>query len=894
MNANHPDLVAERDWRRWLIPALLAIPSIFLSLFPSIETANLEFALFDLPILLVLIWFGWRRALLATALGATIGMIAWGASELQSWVALYGNTLLLVVFITSVRSAYPRLGLSIAGLAYWILLGVPVTILIFWLQHFDIDYAVVSTGQRLFSGTTAITAAITLHFVILLAQHRLPQSLYGDRNRLKIRMNEITATAAIVAMAIPLLFVLWAMVNNEIESEIETMFAASDARFESLAQSASANLSEQRTVLSRLAPAITEDIQDGSFVKQEFDDLLLEALKVKNVLGFIIKSTAKTESPYLSSGLIDINLPAGALINALESNAPAIPIQLGQDAAGPTAFIATSGYPRLMFVYASQLDFWESLYRADMLGLMGNSVGGMIDRVSHFHGPSTQELYGIASDAQIVKEEYDYAIWIPPARSDSSNAVFERVKKLKNSYITFQASDDLINSFDNELFDVDCFRYTVDFWSYISETLINLSILIFGATGLLLLMACMIEIVVWRFSQPFLQLADAMERFSEERTSNKNEVFSFDLTGTTDLFQQLAMGFNQMERAVNAASANTVALNSSYESLLSRAKLGFIAQDHAGHILYANPAAETLLAEPDGLPEKISSDFFASDDVASLTINHNDQTLNLLVTQAPRLNLTGEDDGRWIIISDISAIKATERNLLEAQRLSTLGQLTTGMAHEINQPLQAITLTVANLRRKLEAPLAENPAAEDKLGKIDRHLRQIANLIKFMKTYGGSGSSTEVIFDPITSIDDATKDGQQDYANTLNIVLNDMTESNCHLQGDSGQLKVVISHLLKNAHDAATTVNKQSLRTMTITVRTDGACLLITASDDCGGVKPEVLPYIFDPFFTTKDPDKGIGLGLSVSLGIIKSMGGNISAENAQTGAEFQITLPLV
>ncbi len=81
---------------------------------------------------------------------------------------------------------------------------------------------------------------------------------------------------------------------------------------------------------------------------------------------------------------------------------------------------------------------------------------------------------------------------------------------------------------------------------------------------------------------------------------------------------------------------------------------------------------------------------------------------------------------------------------------------------------------------------------------------------------------------------------------------------------------------------------------MTITVRTDGACLLITASDDCVGLNLRSYLISLTRFLRTKDPDKGIGLGLSVSLGIIKSMGGNISAENAQTGAEFQITLPLV
>jgi nitrogen fixation/metabolism regulation signal transduction histidine kinase len=397
-----------------------------------------------------------------------------------------------------------------------------------------------------------------------------------------------------------------------------------------------------------------------------------------------------------------------------------------------------------------------------MLGLMsGLEDTGMIDRVSHFHGPSGQELYGISDDATIVREEYDYAIWIPPARQVEEEKAFKRVERLSKSYITFQASDQLIESFDRDLYDVDCFRYTVDLWSHVRGSLVNQSFLIFGATLVLLLMAGLIEFAVARFSQPFMQLAQAMQRFSQAPPNEQRPSFEFDLTTGTNLFRHLAKGFNQMEAAVRESTQRVASLNTSYESLLSRANIGFIATDTVGNIEYINPTADDLMRAVTDLPARIQAETENDADVASINVSNQDQVLNLLATQTSRVNLNGVIDGKWLIVYDVSALRSTERKLLEAQRLSTLGQLTTGMSHEISQPLQAMTLTVANLKRSLRDHIEEKPTLGEKLRRIDGNLHKIANLIKFMQTYGGAGSLTDESFDPGESINKALT-GYQD------------------------------------------------------------------------------------------------------------------------------------
>ena len=279
--------------------------------------------------------------------------------------------------------------------------------------------------------------------------------------------------------------------------------------------------------------------------------------------------------------------------------------------------------------------------------------------------------------------------------------------------------------------------------------------------------------------------------------------------------------------------------------------------------------------------------------MAPLTLQHRGQTMDLLIARAPRINLAGEDDGRWLIISDVSALKATERKLFEAQRLSILGQLTTNMAHEINQPLQAMTLGVANLRRLLKEPLAANPKAAEKLNVFDQQLHKIAGLIKFMKNHGGQGSTRWVQFNPVTVTSGVIDDHDSDETGNLQVQLFDDLEGSCQISGDPEQFELVLRHLIKNAADAGEHDQSDASHTLTLRAYEQDDNLVISASDDCGGIATESLPSIFDPFYTTKDPDKGIGLGLSISQGMINSVNGEIQARNSESGAVFTITVPL-
>ena len=886
-------LVQELPHRRAPLPFFfLIVASALSSIFPCIELANFEVTLFDIPIAVAILWFGTPAALLLVAIGALMGLIFWGAAELNSWLALYWNSLLLVWFVHLARQNLPTLSLNVTGLVYWLSIGTPLSFIMFWQQNFDSEYAFVATGYRLYSGMAAITLSVSLHFMVVVVQHRLPSWLFGNHQSFKVRMRDITGSAAMTATAFPLILALWGMANSEIEARIESLFSASDARFESLAQTASANLMEQRAAVNNLAKLTLQLSQGDNTDQQSLNNSLLSALAINDALGAVIKLDSDS-APHISSGILSLGISSEDLLTKLAESDSLASVQLTDDKEGAVGFVVSKKYPQVFIVYENPVKLWDSLYRSDMLGMMGSSNSrGMIDRVSHFHGPSAQQLYGIADDARIIKQEYDYAIWIPPARDKDQGRQFDRVRELKNSYITFQASDELINAFDLDLYDVDCFRYTVDFWSYIYPTLHTASLSIVIGAALLLALISLIEFSIARFSAPFAQLGDAMERFSQTSQSDQLQIYNFDVRGTTSLFQRLATGFNEMEHAVTTSTARVKAINVSYESLLNQAKLAFIAIDGAGRIAFTNPAADALLSSTQSWIEK-AIDALETDEVAPINFQHQGQSYDLLVAQAPRVNLNGETDGLWLIASDVSSLKQAERQLLTAQRLSTLGQLTAGMAHEINQPLQAMTLAVANLKRLLKEPLAENPKASHKLEAFSGHLYKIANLIKFMKSHGGQGSTLETEFEPRAVVAAVISQQKEEYKNTLQIDLVDTNDVACYVKGDPQQFELVITHLLRNAHDAGCVNHDRSIHKIELSLAQNEDQLIFAAADDCGGIPQDALPYVFDPFYTTKDPDKGMGLGLSVSQGIVLSMGGEIRAENTDTGATFTITLPI-
>lgn len=232
--------------------------------------------------------------------------------------------------------------------------------------------------------------------------------------------------------------------------------------------------------------------------------------------------------------------------------------------------------------------------------------------------------------------------------------------------------------------------------------------------------------------------------------------------------------------------------------------------------------------------------------------------------------------------------------LLHSQKLAAIGELSAGIAHEINNPLAIITQEV-DLARELMAddqqtpPQADLADIRDSLGVIARQVdrcRQITHkLLNFARKVEPvlQEEALEQVIEDMALLVEREARGR-DIA-----ILRDYAPDLPPVRTDVPLLRQVILNLLTNALHATPKGG-----TITLSTRRAEATAVIAVRDTGCGIPPENMATIFDPFFTTKEPGQGTGLGLSLSHGIVARLGGTLAAQSAPgEGATFTVTLPL-
>ena len=229
-----------------------------------------------------------------------------------------------------------------------------------------------------------------------------------------------------------------------------------------------------------------------------------------------------------------------------------------------------------------------------------------------------------------------------------------------------------------------------------------------------------------------------------------------------------------------------------------------------------------------------------------------------------------------------------ETQLIHAEKLSAVGELASGVAHEINNPLTTI-LGLTHLL--LTNPEMTSPHVRERLGIVaeeaGRAARIVQNLLLFARHYTPERR-------PCSLADQARRVleliGYQLQQDNIRVVT-DFTACS-FVWADENQLQQVLLNLVQNAHHAM--AKHPANRVLTVRVWPSDRHACVEVHDTGPGLPAEVLPRVFDPFFTTKPPGEGSGLGLSVSYGIVTELGGSLRAENvADGGAAFIIELPL-
>lgn len=252
------------------------------------------------------------------------------------------------------------------------------------------------------------------------------------------------------------------------------------------------------------------------------------------------------------------------------------------------------------------------------------------------------------------------------------------------------------------------------------------------------------------------------------------------------------------------------------------------------------------------------------------------------------------DGGRILLLRDITELKRAEAIAIHASKLATLGEMSTGVAHELNQPLHIIRLAVGNARRAMTRPDIDLQHLATKLETIDRQVVRAAAIIDHMRMFGRESKEVYTPIQPEELIESALGMlKEQLRLQSIDVEFEGNTSA-CRILGHPILFEQVLLNLLGNARDAIVAANSDQRR-IRITCLRDNRQIRIHIDDSGPGIEQAAMGRLFEPFFTTKEIGKGTGLGLSVSYGIIQDFGGTLVAENrAKGGARFTISLPLL
>jgi PAS domain S-box-containing protein len=250
-----------------------------------------------------------------------------------------------------------------------------------------------------------------------------------------------------------------------------------------------------------------------------------------------------------------------------------------------------------------------------------------------------------------------------------------------------------------------------------------------------------------------------------------------------------------------------------------------------------------------------------------------------------------------VINTDITARKNLERQFLRAQRLESIGTLAAGIAHDLNNVLAPITMSIAMLRDKLA-----DPAGLKWLDTIDASAVRAAGIVRQVLGFGRGVEGERVAFQPGHVIREVLKITTGTFPKSIDIRMN-VPKDLWPIVADPTQMHQVLLNLCLNARDAMPSGGVLTIAAGNVILDEHYAKLNIDAkpgryisfsvSDTGTGIPPKAMDRIFDPFFSTKPPGKGTGLGLSTALAIIRSHGGFINVyTEPERGTTFRAYLP--
>jgi len=353
-----------------------------------------------------------------------------------------------------------------------------------------------------------------------------------------------------------------------------------------------------------------------------------------------------------------------------------------------------------------------------------------------------------------------------------------------------------------------------------------------------------------------------------------------------------------------------------FKSLIQWCPQAFVFADMEGNVQFANPAAHRLYGYDEGELLGKNVDIFNShlthntEEIVEaikedgswegeLIQRKKDDSIFFAELSVNLVFVDGQPTGLCSYSRDITDKKEAEKKVLEqrellasSSKLSTIGEMAAGIAHELNNPLAIISTKVQLLNKLIEKGKLEKVKIEGELSDVKDTCDRISKIILGLKAISRDGS-----LDPKTNVNisevfsDSLNLCQERFKiNSIDFRADTKKSEDSYVLGRGGQLSQVVLNLLNNAFDAVQNVDEKLIE-LSSSLNEDK--LLIEIQDSGEGIDLELREKILQPFFTTKDPGKGTGLGLSISRRIIEDHGGKLYLKD-QKKTCFVIELPLV
>jgi PAS domain S-box-containing protein len=375
-----------------------------------------------------------------------------------------------------------------------------------------------------------------------------------------------------------------------------------------------------------------------------------------------------------------------------------------------------------------------------------------------------------------------------------------------------------------------------------------------------------------------------------------------ELVQTIAGYLAIALDNSQLYTSLEQKAFEVARLKDFSENIVESLNVGVLAVDLYGTVEAWNSRMEQLFQVTRGdavgqplanlLPVDLVNEISNRGEAEQITgiykqrLQHQGRAMVLNVSITPLVSKSGERIGRLLLFDDVTQRERMEEQMSQTEKLTSLGLLAAGVAHEVNTPLAVISNYIQMLAREM-------PEGDPKQAIIEKIVKQtfraseiVNNLLNFSRTGPSALADVDVnrvVEETLSLVAHPLKTSQIQ-------VVKHLTDGIPAVRGSANKLQQVFLNLFLNARDAMPSGGILEVRTAA-----HNGSVEIEVADTGNGIPRDHIHKIFDPFFTTKPGGRGTGLGLSVSYGIIKEHAGKIDVRSAPgRGTSFHVEFPAV